>query len=423
VLTPAMPASAGGYSPSGAGLLPQVVLADDYKTALLFYPRKRQPACDGRDGGKGSMISVVMRQVMTFVLSLVFPAGASAAPLERIGLSEDKQKLVRGPSGKPFTPWGFNYDRDYRMRLIEDYWIDEWATVESDFREMKALGANVVRIHLSFATFMDAPDKPNTSNVAQLKRLVKLCEDVGIHLDVTGLGMYRLEAAPPWYMRAEEASRWKMQAEFWSAIAEACGQSPAVAWFDLANEPVVPREKRKDGEWAVGKLQRFWYGQFIVLDPAGRARGDIARAWVRQMSAAIKRHDPHALITVGMLPFVPPADHPSVGFDANALHDELDLMCVHVYPEKAPEFKQAMTVLERMDRGKPVVIEEYFPLKCKPQDLPAFVEMSKRHADGWIGFYWGQGVEELEQSKKWGDALTLGWLKTFTRMRPVADME
>ena len=32
-------------------------------------------------------------------------------------------------SGRPFVPWGFNYDRDYKMRLIEEYWDKEWNTV------------------------------------------------------------------------------------------------------------------------------------------------------------------------------------------------------------------------------------------------------------------------------------------------------
>ncbi len=47
---------------------------------------------------------------------------------------------------------GVNYDHDSQGegRLLEDYWIDEWETVRGDFREMKELGANVVRIHLQF---------------------------------------------------------------------------------------------------------------------------------------------------------------------------------------------------------------------------------------------------------------------------------
>src|SRR5690348_5733269 len=94
------------------------------------------------------------------------------------------------------------------MRLIEDYWVDEWETVASDFREMKALGANIVRIHLSVSQFLDAPDKPNPKNVAQLRRLVKLCEELGLYLDVTGLGTYRKEAVPGFFFQAEDGIRY-----------------------------------------------------------------------------------------------------------------------------------------------------------------------------------------------------------------------
>lgn len=352
------------------------------------------------------------------ILLIILILSSPVFGLERIGLSRDGQKLAQQPGGRIFTPWGFNYDRDYRMRLIEDYWVDEWDTVASDFREMKALGANIVRIHLSVSQFLESPDRPNARNVAQLRKLVHYCEEIGIYLDVTGLGMYRKEDVPAWFDQAQEPDRWKMQAKFWEVIAQACDRSPAVAWFDLANEPAVPGEKRPDREWVTGHLAKFWYCQFIVLDPAGRDRGDVARAWVRQMSAAIKTHDREALITVGMLPFGAEEGKPSIGFDGNGMKDVLDLMCVHVYPDKAPDFKRAMLVLDRFDRGKPVVIEEYFPMECKPDDLDAFIEKTRPIAEGWISFYWGQPIDELKKSNQIADALLRGSLEAFERISP-----
>src|SRR4051812_441187 len=62
-------------------------------------------------------------------------------PLEQIKVSG--KKFAGAVSGKEFVPLGFNYDRDYKSRLIEDYWNSEWQTVVEDFREMKKLGANV----------------------------------------------------------------------------------------------------------------------------------------------------------------------------------------------------------------------------------------------------------------------------------------
>jgi hypothetical protein len=105
-----------------------------------------------------------------------------------IAVSKDKKGFVLEPSGKQFVPWGFNYDHDERGRLLEDYWDSEWAKVAEDFREMKGLGANVVRIHLQLGKFMLAPDKPNEKALERLGKLLRLAEEVGLYLDLTGLG-------------------------------------------------------------------------------------------------------------------------------------------------------------------------------------------------------------------------------------------
>src|SRR5271170_5587060 len=93
-----------------------------------------------------------------------------------VAVPKDKKGFVLDPSGKPFTPWGFNYDHDADGRLIEDYWDDEWPTVEAHFGQMKKLGANVVRVHLQVGKFMDAPDKANEKALARLGRLQALAE-------------------------------------------------------------------------------------------------------------------------------------------------------------------------------------------------------------------------------------------------------
>ena len=94
-------------------------------------------------------------------------------PLDFIEVGKDHKGFVLERSGRRFVPWGFNYDHDAAGRLIEDYWDDAVAKVEQDFGEMKALGATVVRIHLQFGKFMDAPDKPNEHSLKQLARLVR----------------------------------------------------------------------------------------------------------------------------------------------------------------------------------------------------------------------------------------------------------
>src|SRR5688572_31613419 len=93
------------------------------------------------------------------------PAAPDAAPepraqpgtLEWIRPSEAKTHFVRAGTERRIVMWGFNYDHDDAGRLLEDYWADEWDTVAEDFREMKALGGNVVRVHLQLGKFMTGP--------------------------------------------------------------------------------------------------------------------------------------------------------------------------------------------------------------------------------------------------------------------------
>jgi sugar phosphate isomerase/epimerase len=93
---------------------------------------------------------------------------------------------------------------------------------ERDFREMKRLGANVVRLHLRFAKFIDAPGKPNQQNLTRLSKVIDLAEQLGVYLDITGLGTYLLNDVPARYRHANEREHWSMQAEFWEAVARIC---------------------------------------------------------------------------------------------------------------------------------------------------------------------------------------------------------
>ena len=47
------------------------------------------------------------------------------------------------------------------------------------------------------------------------------------------------------------------------------------------------------------EIEGLHFLEYINLDPAGRTASEIARAWLRQMTRAI-RHDPQHLITMGL---------------------------------------------------------------------------------------------------------------------------
>ena len=159
------------------------------------------------------------------VLLLLVANAAHAQLLSHVRVSDDGRHFVRGTSDARFIVWGVNYDHDGSGRLLDEYWIDEWDTVVEDFREIKALGANCVRIHLQLGMFMDAADRPNDAARLQLAKLVQLAETNGLYLDVTGLACYHKKQIPTWYDQLGEQDRWTVQAQHDRAERRAGGRS------------------------------------------------------------------------------------------------------------------------------------------------------------------------------------------------------
>ncbi|HYW79122.1 MAG TPA: cellulase family glycosylhydrolase, partial [Thermoguttaceae bacterium] len=208
-------------------------------------------------------------------------------PLEWIRPSEGRTHFVGANSHNRIVMWGVNYDHDDEGRLIEDYWQDEWGTVVADFQEIKALGANVVRIHLQLAKFMNTPEQPNKANLERLGMLLRLAKETRLYLDLTGLACYHKQDVPPWFDSLEEKARWEVQARFWRAVADVCKNSPAVFCYDLMNEPILPG-KQPETDWLAGEFGGKHFVQRIALDLAGRTRTEVARDWVAQMASAIR---------------------------------------------------------------------------------------------------------------------------------------
>lgn len=351
--------------------------------------------------------------VCIMALLILFATAAESKQMEWIRVGKDGRSFAFESSGKPFMPRGFNYDRDSSGRMIEDYWETEWPTVRKDFAEMKALGANVVRIHLQFGRFMLSPDKPNAKALDRLERLVTHAESLGLYLDVTGLACYKKETIPDWYDKLSEKDRWRAQAAFWEAVAKKCADHPGVFCYDIMNEPVVPSGRRED--WLGPAFAKdYYYVQFISLDQQDRPRTDISRDWLRAMRSAIRKHDKRHLITVGLLPWKP-TDDPESGFAPRTVAPEVDFLCVHIYPE-SPKLEESLDILKAFAVGKPVVIEETFPMHCSVDELRDFLRKSESHAEGWIGFYWGKTIEECRKSGEWSDAFMVAWLELFQQM-------
>lgn len=347
------------------------------------------------------------RLVLWGALVLSPPVGliagaADPQTMPPVRLSEDGSHFVLGDSGETFTPWGFNYVGS-EDQILEEYWEEDWPRVEADFREMKELGANVVRVHLQVGTYMESPETVNKDELKRLKKLLDLARETGLYLDLTGLGCYHPANMPEWYPKLSEQERWDVQARFWEAIAKTCEGHPAVFCYDLMNEPVITGIK-KDSEhpWLAGELGGFYFVQTIVADAGERTQREIAAAWVKKLTTAIGKHDSDHLVTVGIIPWalVWPTAEPI--FYAKKPAQYLDFASVHFYP-KSGEIDKAIKALAVYDIGKPLVVEETFPLSCSIEELDQFIDGGDEIVEGWISHYFGQTIAEHEAAK---DSLT-----------------
>lgn len=335
--------------------------------------------------------------------------------LPRVLVSPDKKGFVLEGSGERFTPWGFNYLGRFE-HLAEEEWNTEegWKRIERDFAEMKRLGANVVRWHLQLETYLEGPDRAREESLERLRRLLTVARAQGLYLDLTGLSCYRLARSPSWYDALSEEERWRTQAFFWEVISKSCAGDEAVFCYDLMNEPIITEAKEGEHPWLTGELGGFHFVQRICNKPAGRDTKEIAAAWVKQMTASIRRHDPKSLITVGVIPwaFVWPKAAP-IFYSQEAL-PHLDFVSIHVYP-KSGRLEPDLEALASYDLGKPLVVEEIFPLTCSVKELDEFIDGGKEHVDGWISHYFGYSAAEHREEKSIAGAIKAAALEYWEK--------
>ena len=335
-------------------------------------------------------------------------AGCASQRMQGIRVSPDNSGFILSSTGERFVAWGHNY----AAQGLEDPVHRSWTKIESDLEDLKQMRANVIRIHLQFPQFMDGPNQPNAKALDRLTHLLALAEKHGIYLDITGLACYGKDQRAGWYDALPDKERWAAQAQFWEAIAQTCADSPAVFCYDLVNEPIT-FGTRKDG-WYTGEFGGYEFLQRLSLDQPGRSAGDIAAEWSHTLVSAIRKRDKTHLITIGMLP--------AWGIPLKAVAPELDFIAVHIYPT-AGKVYDAIANLKQFNVGKPIVIEETFPLSCGVADEREFLLKSRGIAAGWIGHYPDQSSGELQALKRAGkltlpQAIYLQWIDLFRELGP-----
>ena len=80
---------------------------------------------------------------------------------------------------------------------------------------------------------------------------------------------------------------------------------------------------------------------------------------------------------------------------------------------------KALKAVAVYDIGKPIIIEEMFPLNCSVAEVNQFIEGTRVLASGWISFYWGKTIAQYKREKgSIADAMMLNWLEYFVRKAP-----
>ena len=320
--------------------------------------------------------------------------------------SADGTHFVCADSNSPFIVWGVQYEHDDGGRITGEQWKKHLPEVAEDFKIIKAHGANIIRLHFATNKLLPTPTEPNPQAIDEMKQLLKLAEETGLYLDITGLACYYKQDVPPWYAQADEKLRWEVQARFWETMAEVCKDSDAIFCYDLMNEPMVTGPKEK-GYLGFEEFAGRTFLQALTLEPGDRKPEQIAKAWVDKLTAAIRKHDKKHMITVGEIPWSqvwPGAKSPFYHTTAAA---NLDYVSIHVYPESG-KIDKAINAIKSYPAGKPIVIEETFPISCSMPEWENFFYQSKPLANGWISAYW--------RHNSGYDYLMKIWLENFPRI-------
>lgn len=373
-----------------------------------------------------------MRTLMaTLLLILLGAAPVSGAPLKirvdrvRHGFADE--------AGHPFVPFGVSYYRPgtgWAPQLWKQF--DAEAT-RRDFALLRQHGANVVRVFISFGSFMTEPGRLDPGGLAKFDKLLDLADEAGLYVHPTGPDAW--EGMPAWTrglgfhaIDANEASL-KALEEFWRLFATRYRGRKTIWAYDLRNEPAMG--------WDTPHLREQWsawrkeHGKAPapLPDPKAkqpspdladfqRLREGLAEQWVARQARAIHAADPGALATVGLIQWSIPAQRMAAsqysGFRPALIAPYLDFMELHYYPlavgayryESAEAETANLAAVESMAReaarpGLPLVIAEFGwygggPLDAKgppaTQEQQAqwcrrLVEATAPLACGWLN--WG----------------------------------
>ena len=198
------------------------------------------------------------------------------------------------PQKHPWDMYGTNFDPS----IIAD-----------DFKRIKAIGLNTVRLFVPFEAFGTFETEP--TKVDQLKQTLDLAEKNDLKTIITLFDFYGDYSLRDWTRTHRHAEK----------IVMALKDHKAVLAWDIKNEPDLDFETR-------GKTQ--------------------VMAWLQQMLVEVKRCDRKHPVTIGW----------SSAEAAKNLTEEIDFVSFHFYKEPS-QFKEAFSKLRAHVPDKPIVLQEF----------------------------------------------------------------
>ncbi len=353
-----------------------------------------------------------MRLRLIKVLALSILAGSPGLPLRagenmpvrlaKVRIAADGSGFVR--DGRPFMPIGLTYFRPHTGWAPQVWKRFDPEATRADFRRLKAMGVTVVRVFLTYGSFLQSRGQLDSEGLAKLDRFLDIAEEAGIYVHPTGPDHW--EGTPGWARgdRYAEEDLLKAQESFWTALA-ARYRGRGVIWaYDLLNEPEI----RWEGEAMRARWNRWLEATYKTpqavaaawgvpvnaiqlgilpvparTSPAGpllrdyqHCRESIATEWTRRQAAAIRAADPDALVTVGLIQSSVPLNLAGpwhyAAFRPRQIAPWLDFLEVHFYPldggvyhyENAAAEQRNLAYLHAVVReaaapGKPVVLAEF----------------------------------------------------------------
>jgi Cellulase (glycosyl hydrolase family 5) len=368
----------------------------------------------------------ILALLMAVALGADAPPGADRLP--KIHVDRARHGFADA-AGRPFVPFGVSYYRPGTGWAPQVWKQFDAEATRRDFARLKGQGGNVVRVFISFGSFVKEPDRVDPEGLAKFDRFLDLADEAGLYVHPTGPDHW--EGAPAWARGIDSTDERMLKAleTFWRTFAGRYRGRTTIWAYDLRNEPAV--------EWNTPSMRSRWdawrkeHGEDLAPIPDARPkapspalagfqhfREHLGETWVERQAAAIRSADPAALVTVGLIQWSVPAQRMSprqyAGFRPASIARHLDFMELHFYPlatgayryESDAAERANLAVLESMAReaskpGLPLVIAEfgwYGGGPLEPGGKPAteeqqarwcrrLVEVTSPLACGWLN--WG----------------------------------